>query len=231
MNHIGTILQKQWKDTWKNKTVLIQFLMFPVLGIVMTKIVRIDGMPEHFFVNLFSTMYVGMAPLTSMSAILSEEKEKNTLRVLLMANVTPGEYLAGVGCYVYCACLLGAAVFCALLGGVSVQQGMRFFGIMSAGIFASMTLGAAIGVGSRDQMAATSVTVPVMMVFAFLPMLSMFHDGIARVAKLTYSEQIRILVSGFSQAGGNKAAWAVIAGNVLVFGGLFAVLYRRKGLA
>ncbi len=233
MNNVGTILQKQWKDTWKNKVVLIQFLMFPVLGVVMTNMVKIDGMPEHFFANLFSTMYVGMAPLTSMSAILSEEKEKNTLRVLMMAGVKPGQYLAGIGCYVYFACLLGAGVFCALLGRMGVWQVLLFFAIMSAGILASMMLGAAIGVGSRNQMAATSVTVPVMMVFSFLPMIAMFHDGVARAAKLTYSEQVRILVSGLLEKGGDGSgmAWVVIGGNILVFGGVFAALYQRRGLA
>lgn len=135
MKQIATILQKQWKDTWKNKAVFLQFLMFPVLSIVMTNAVKIEGMPEHFFVNLFSTMYVGMAPLVSMSAILSEEKEKNTLRVLLMAGVRPEQYLAGVGCYVYFACLLGVAVFCGLLGGVSAGQAFYFFAFCRRGFW------------------------------------------------------------------------------------------------
>ncbi len=81
MESVGMILQKQRKDTWKNKAVLIQFVMFPVLVVIMTKLVKIDGMPKNFFVNLFASMYVGMAPLTSLSVVIAEEKEKNTLRV------------------------------------------------------------------------------------------------------------------------------------------------------
>ena len=63
----------------------------------MTNSVKIEGMPPDFFVNMFAVMYIGMAPLVAMSAIISEEKEKNTLRVLMMADVTPGQYLAGTG--------------------------------------------------------------------------------------------------------------------------------------
>ena len=88
MRHIITIIKKQIKDTLRNKAVLIQFVMFPALAVIMTRSMQIEGMPPDFFVKLFSTMYVGMAPLTCIAAIISEEKEKNTLRVLLMADVS-----------------------------------------------------------------------------------------------------------------------------------------------
>ena len=110
MKHIIAILWKQIKDTFKNKEILIQFVMFPALTLIMEKAITIEGMPEHFFTNLFGVMYVGMAPLTSMASIISEEKEKNTLRALLMSNVKPAEYVIGVGCYIWCICMLGACV-------------------------------------------------------------------------------------------------------------------------
>ena len=93
MNNIAAIFKKQLKDTLKNKTVLIQFVMFPVLTLIMNNAIKMQEMPENFFVNLFATMYIGMAPLTSIASIISEEKEKNTLRVLIMSNVKPYEYL------------------------------------------------------------------------------------------------------------------------------------------
>ena len=74
MNNIFIILKKQIKDTLKNKAVLIQFVMFPAMAFIMTKSVKIEGMPSDFFVNMFSVMYVGMAPLVAVSAIISEEK-------------------------------------------------------------------------------------------------------------------------------------------------------------
>ena len=155
MNHISTIIQKQCRDTWKNKTVLIQFVMFPLLGIIMTKTVKIEGMPENFFVNLFATMYVGMAPLTSVCAIISEEKEKNTLRVLLMADVTPAQYLVGVGCYVFLACLIGVGVFDVLLCEVTGKERVLFFGIMMVGIFVYKIIWAGRGGGGGGVVVAT----------------------------------------------------------------------------
>lgn len=229
MRHIITIIKKQIKDTLRNKTVLIQFVMFPAMAVIMTKSMQMEDMPPNFFVKLFSTMYVGMAPLTSMAAVISEEKEKNTLRVLLMANVTPWQYLIGVGSYVFFFCMLGAAVFC-LLGGYNLGESGIFLLIMAVGILTSLLLGAAIGAGCPGQMAATSVNIPVMLLFSFLPMLSMFNTKISKVAKYTYTEQIRQLLDSLEREGDPWTGILVIAVNMLLFGSIFCLLYRRQRL-
>lgn len=108
---IYAVWKKQVKDTLKNKVILIQFVMFPLLTAVMQNTIDMQGMQDNFFVILFATMYIGMAPLTSMAAIISEEKECNTLRVLLMSNVKAGEYLLGTGGYVFMICTIGALFF------------------------------------------------------------------------------------------------------------------------
>lgn len=231
MNHIVTIMQKQQKDTLKNKTVFLQFILFPLLGIIMTKAIQIENMPENFFVNLFTTMYIGMAPLTSISAIISEEKEKNTLRVLLMADVSPTQYLIGIGSYVFLSCMLGGVIFCCLLNHVTNTQRILFLFILAIGIIASILLGSAIGVGSKNQMSATSVTVPVMMIFSFLPMLSIFNNKIAKIAKITYSEQIRILISNLQNNENPTQNIIIIFLNIILFGILFSILYKKQGLA
>ena len=173
MNNILAIFQKQVKDPLKNKTILIQFVMFPVMTLIMENAINLEGMPEHFFGNLFATMYLGMAPLTAMAAIIAEEKEKNTLRVLLMSNVKPFEFLVGVGLYIWLICMAGACVI-GLGSGYRGEMLGQFLLPMCIGILVSLLMGAAIGTWSKNQMMATSVTVPVMLVFSFLPMLSMF---------------------------------------------------------
>ena len=201
------------------------------MAVIMKNSVQIDGMPANFFVNLFASMYVGMAPLVSISSIISEEKEKNTLRVLNLAGGTPKQYLLGVGCYVFGACMFGAIIFCCLLDGAAGTEKILFLSIMAVGIIASILLGAAVGVGSKNQTEAVSVSVPVMMIFSFLPMLSMFNEVIAKIAKVTYSEQVHILVESLGDGRILIDAIAVIVANMLVFAGLFWILYRKKGLA
>ena len=132
MRNIIAIFQKQVKETFKNKTILIQFIMFPLMAIIMENTVKIEGMPDNFFVNLFSSMYIGMAPLTSMASIISEEKEKNTLRVLMMSQVKPMQYLIGTGSYIWGICMIGACVL-GLTGTYEGKELVAFLGIMAVG--------------------------------------------------------------------------------------------------
>lgn len=229
MRNIDAVFLKQLKETFKNKTILIQFLMMPILAVIMENTITLDDMPEHFFVKMFSVMFVGMAPLTCMSAIISEEKEKNTLRVLMMSNVKPFQYLVGVGFYVWLMCMAGAAVF-AVCGGYEEMDFCVFMLIMSVGILLSSLIGAVIGVFSKNQMAATSVTVPVMMVFSFLPMLSMFNESIKNIARITYSQQMSILINGIGTVDIKAESVVVIALNFVIMAALFAAAFKKKGL-
>ncbi|WP_395019301.1 ABC transporter permease [Robinsoniella peoriensis] len=172
----------------KNKEILIQFVMFPLLTAMMMGSMHIEGMPENYFISLFATMYIGMAPLTAMAAIISEEKERGTLRVLLMSNVKAGEYLIGTGGYVLMICSLGALFF-GIPGDFQGADRVGFVQAMCAGILISLLLGAAIGVKSKGQMAATSRAVPAMMALSFLPILASFNDKVAMVSKYIFSQQ------------------------------------------
>lgn len=227
MNGIFTVFLKQVKETLKNKTILIQFVMFPLLTVIMENAVELGNMPEHFFAKLFAVMFVGMAPLTCMSAIISEEKEKNTLRVLMMSNVKPVQYLLGIGSYIWLMCMAGAAVF-AVLGEYKGAELAEFMLVMAVGIILSILVGAIIGIISKNQMSATSVTVPVMMIFSFLPMLSMFNETIGKIAKFTYSQQISILVNNNFDSITDSII--VLAVNFILAVLIFFSAYHKNGM-
>lgn len=226
INHIRAILWKQLKDTVKNKTILIQFIMFPCMTVIMEKAVHIQGMTEHFFANLFAVMYIGMAPLTSIAALISEEKEKNTLRVLQMCNVKAFEYLLGNAIYIVSVCMIGSLVI-GLAGGYTGIELLYFMIISFLGHNISVLLGAMIGLISRNQMAATSVSVPVMMIFSFLPMLSMFNHTIRNIAKYIYSEQLFVLINSLDRIHINVENIMILLCNIVIITALFLVAYRR----
>ncbi|MCM1122354.1 MAG: ABC transporter permease [Eubacterium sp.] len=230
MKNAVIIYKKQMKDTGKNLALLIQFIMFPVMAVIMENAIQIEDMPEHFFVGMFAVMHIGMAPLNVMAAVIAEEKEKNTLRVLLFGGVKPGEYLIGTGGYVFSACMVGTIVF-AVLGGYRGMEFAAFLLIMAAGIIVSMLLGAVIGIQSKSQIAAATIMTPVMMVFAFLPMIAMFNDTVAKIADFAYSQQIQLLLNGLaSQAQPQLKSMAVIAASMLLAAVMFVCAYRRSGL-
>lgn len=227
MRNVLVIIKKQLKDTLKNKTVLIQFIMFPLMTLVMENAISLPDMPELFFTKLFSVMYMGMAPLTSAAAIISEEKEKNTLRVLMMANVKPWEYLLGVGTYVWILCMAGAGI---MATGLPASDIPFYLGVMAAGFVISIALGACIGIFSSNQMTATSLFVPVMLVFSFSPMLAMFNDKIEKVARIFYTQQLRVLMNQMSFEGIKPESILILTVNAVLAIALFFVAFKRKGL-
>ncbi|MBQ1570710.1 MAG: ABC transporter permease, partial [Clostridiales bacterium] len=210
-----------------NKTVLIQFVMFPVLTLIFENAINIPDMPELFFTKLFSVMYMGMAPLVAVASIIAEEKEKNTLRVLTMANVKAWEYLAGIGIYVWTICMAGAGVMATTLSSGDIPF---YLGVMAAGFIISIAIGACIGIIASNQMAATSLSLPVMLIFSFMPMLAMFNDKIEKIAGIFYTQQIRELLGNMTFDGIKTETMLVVAVNALLALSLFFAAFKRKGL-
>ena len=54
MKNVSAVLLKQMKETLKNKTILIQFLMFPVMTIILENAIKMEDMPEHYFAKMFA---------------------------------------------------------------------------------------------------------------------------------------------------------------------------------
>lgn len=224
------IFRKQVKDTGRNLALGIQFIMFPLMAVIMENAIQVENMPPHFFVGMFAVMHIGMAPLNVMAAVISEEKEKNTLRMLFFGSVKPVEYLLGIGGFVFSACMAGSVVF-AVVGGYGGAEFLRFLLIMAAGICVSMLLGAMIGILTKSQISATTIATPTMMVFAFLPMLAMFNKTIAKVADYAYSQQVQLLLNGLASGTGTEPkSLLVIAVSAVIAAGMFIYAYRRGGL-
>ncbi|MBO4902310.1 MAG: ABC transporter permease [Lachnospiraceae bacterium] len=228
MSNMIVIIKKQLKDTLKNKTILIQFILFPFMTVLMENAVKIDGMPTFFFTKLFAVMYIGMAPLTATASVIAEEKEKNTLRVLTMADIRPWQYLCGIGIHIWMICMLGACVMSTTLPAEKIPF---FLLIMGTGFIISVIAGASIGIFSKNQMMATSIVMPFMMILSFAPMLSLFNDRIKKFATVVYTQQLMVLFDEMTFRGFYANGITILLVNALLCVLLFAFAYRRKGLA
>ena len=145
----------------------------------------------------------------------------------MMANVKPWQYLCGVGFYVWAICMLGAGVMSL---GFSGKDRAFFLGLMGIGFFISILAGACVGIFAKNQMAATSLVMPGMMILAFLPMLSMFNEKIAKVATIFYTEQLKNILEKMSFSDMPENAVWIILINAVVLVCLFSFAYKRKGL-
>lgn len=229
MRTAAVIFRKQVRDTLKNKEVLIQFVLLPAMAVIMEKLVRVEGMPENYFVKLFSIMFAGMAPLVSMAAIIAEEKEKGTLRVLLMSDVAPFSYLFGTGSYVWLLCMAGSTIMAAAAGFRGGEL-MVYLSVMGAGLAVSVAAGAALGMFARSQMMATSIVMPVMLVLSFLPMISAFQETVRRIAGIFYTQQMQFFLEDLQYDRADLKGAVVVLCNLAVVCTLFVIAYKRNGL-
>jgi len=231
MNRTIAIMKKQFKDTLKNMLTLVQFVMFPALAFIFTEFVAkpSDFLQDNYFVILFATMYVGYVPLVNMTNVISEEREKKSLRMLIMSNVKPVEYLIGVGGYVMLLCTLGNVAF-GLIGRYSGAELLRFVLVTFIGALASLLLGAAVGIFSNNQSAAHALSVPLAIVAAFLPMVAMFNENIAKIANVLYTQQISSMVNDISAANFTPDRFIIIGLNILIFLSAFIFVFRKADL-
>ena len=227
MNNIFVVFKKQIKDTFTNKSVLLQVILLPVVSFILERVIRPEGVPELMYTKMFAAMYMAMAPLTAMSAIIAEEKEKNTLRVLMMSNVKPGQYLTGIGAYVWIISMIGSVLFAVSFPAADMPF---FFLVMGVGFLISIVIGAVIGITAKNQMSAGSVGAMAMIILSFIPMFAMFNEGIGAVARFLYTQQTRFLLDAMSFAEIKWDGAVILAANAILAVVMFFVAFRKKGL-
>jgi len=68
------------------------------------------------------------------------------------------------------------------------------------------------------------------MVFAFLPMIAIFNASFEKIARVTYSQQMTVLINGIGSERVKTESILVIAANFVIAVALFIGAYKKKGL-
>lgn len=226
MKTIFALLIKQCKDSLRNLPSLMILIIYPAVAFIMIAAMKGEENMNGFFVPMFAAMHCSFAPLVISSNILSEEKEKGTLRSLLMAGVSRVKYLISLSAFVLASVMLTGCTFL-LMKPFTVPEAVSFAAAMLAGATVSDLIGLCIGIVSKNVTAANGIAVPAGLGFALLPMLGQFNDSIAKVSEYTYSGQLSAVFEG----GDFTLRTAVVT--AAYFAALFIlllVLFRRKGL-
>jgi ABC-2 type transport system permease protein len=229
MRSVRAIFIKQAKDMFKNPMVLVLFIIFPVMAFIMTELVAKsnDDISNNMFVIMMAAIFAGMGLITATTGFIAEDIERKSLRFLVMAGVKPHQYLLGVGGFLLLAGVITSVVF-ALIGDFTGTEIVKFLIIMVAGVAASVILGASIGMLSKNQQAATAMSMPVAIILGFTPMIASFNEAVEKFAGILYTQQINIIVNDFSVS--LLKPVLVIAANTAVLLVLFVIAYKRKGL-
>ena len=231
MRSAKTIFIKQAKDTLKTPTVLIQFILFPVVAFIMTELVakseNFEGMPVNMFVTMMSAIFAGMGLLIVTAGIIAEDIEKKSLRFLVMAGVKPQQYLAGVGGFLFILGTITAILF-GLIGVFTTEEFFKLVAVLTACVANSIILGAIVGMMSKNQQTATSLGMPIAMIMGFTPMIANFNETIYNGSKFLYTQQLNIVTNDFTEDFSIAMIVIFINMAVLIAGFIFA--YHKRGL-
>ena len=223
MAAIKAIFFKQLDDFPKNISVSLLYFMYPVMAFIMGIVIG----SSEVYAGMFGAMFIGVIPMVAISMTVSEDKEYKSLRFLVIAGVKPFQYLFGLTSFVFIASLL-PILFFVLLGGFSGIHLAYFLIASFFSLIASCALGATIGIFAKNVQQATAIYTPLMLALMLIPMLASFSEMIARVAEFLFVFQI--LLVALNPEHNMARAFIIIAINMFVLIGLFAVIYKKKGL-
>lgn len=231
LNRIKAVVYKQFIDTFKNSTILLQFILIPLLSILLTKMIlkNNSNLPNNFFVTMFSPMYISMGPSAVIAGIISEEREKGTLKILLLNNVKSIEYLLGVSFHIIIMSLIGVILLSIELS-LNQFDLLKYYIIMTLGIIPSILLGATIGILAKNQITANSLVSTIVIGISILPVLSMLNDKIRMVSKFFYNQQMYDSISNIKNLQIGIEDILIYSINILVLLAIFIMSYKRRTL-
>lgn len=125
-------------------------------------------------------MSIGMTGTMTLIYGIAEEKEKHTLRTLMLANVSGGQILTAK-CLVSLLAIVVVETLCFVASGSDASLLASYLAVGVLGALPIVLLSLTLGLASRDQMTAGLYSVPILLV-AMLPMLAFYGEDIATVA-------------------------------------------------
>ena len=222
---LRTLFVKDIVDMFKNPNVLLM-LALPLIFIVIYQFVDL-GMSPAYLLMLGVMMNLCLTPLSVLGMMIAEEKEKNTMRTLMLCNVTGGEFLAAKTLAVLAGTLLVDTVLFFLTGFGPAQ--------LLAGSITMLLLGGLTGIVCRDQTSTGTIAGPLALVFMLPTMFAGMGGVLQKVASFvptTATADLMFLGLGHQSWMGANVLWDVAVLAVWTAGsaGLFALAFRKKGV-
>lgn len=238
---LKALIRKEFKDSFKNKNVMIVAILPIFFALLYTKlpIGLEEGMGKGFILLVCSVVTVSALPCSFLSMIVAEEKEKNTLRTLMLSNVSSFEFLFSKAfvTLVY-SVVLNVIVY--FIIGLKISALAPFVLVTTAAVIPLLFFGAGIGLMAKDQMTTGLYSSPAMIVLMIFPMFGMMKESIHNAARFFPTNAMMELYFSmnkdpvFAKIFGNNFNdlfnWCVLAVWMVICLVVFWFIYKKKGL-
>ncbi|RWR07307.1 ABC transporter permease [Siminovitchia fortis] len=159
---VNAILIKDYKDFSRNLAVSCVIFLPPILAAFYGRM-GVDSIETHYMV--FNLVFVMVAAFVQ-CCLIAEEKEKNTLRGLMLSPATTAEILCGKSLLSFL-----FTIFVIALSAFLLDYSPKNIGIVAVAIILSslfyLGLGTLLGLYAKSVMEASVLILPFMMIFSF----------------------------------------------------------------
>ena len=225
---IYALCEKQFKTIFYNLFILSGLVVVPIVAFFFG--LNADY-PEPALVDMLVTMNILMNGANIMCVMIAEEKEKNTLNVLIASTVSGLDFLISkLLVTVLFTLAINAALFFIMDAHYFFDFGSYML-VTGIAILPPAAIGAVIGLLCKTQSAATTAITPFMMALLFVPMFVPADSAIHDFMQYVFSEQMTLGLRAIYNGEAFLAHIGFIAANFAVFFVIFWVFYRKKGLA
>ncbi|WP_047981502.1 ABC transporter permease [Ornithinibacillus contaminans] len=225
---INAIFQKDLKDLSKNLYVTSMLILPIVMAFLYS---RFDGITldiHYMIINLT------MATVTAFiqCAVIAEEKEKHTLRGLMLSPASLTEILTGKSLVSFVFTIITLIVCMMITGYEPANTAVIGIAILVSVLF-YLAIGTILGLLSRTVLEASVIILPVIFLFGFGSMLMMLAEKYPALSFIEYLPNIQLVEIAYKvEAGAGFGDWwshiAIIVAWTVVMGILTAVVYKKR---
>lgn len=231
VTRFNALVTKEMKDMMKNKNVFFMFLLPLLFAFIFSKITPDMSANAASVFAIFMGIVMGGVYVVAM--IFAEEKEKNTLKVLMLSPTTPFEVLLGKS-FITFIMLLIVSVLSTFITSSGLGNIPIFFVIILLSSIFNIGLGLIVGLLSPNMMATGVIGLPIYLILVIVPL---FQEANSEILKkicnfIPTFHTGEALFKNF-----NNAPFSEIYNHLVILGIsgalsiiLFIIFYKKKGL-
>ncbi len=240
MNKIAAIAQVKTR-AFMGKNCIIM----PIFAIGFTAVMRIlynnmdmgssapIEMLNAYVLSMGLVMNLGMTGIYCPCLLLAEEKEKNTLRVLMTSSVNGLEFFLGSILPVFIVTAIINFLLMPISGYMISGNDLAVFALVS--ILSSLTsciIGMLLGIFAKNQVSAGTIITPVVLIFMLIPMFANMIEELSKISRFLFTGILMDMIADISTGAKEiikPESIAILIAEVIISIALFVIFYRKNG--
>ena len=205
-NKLKGMIWLRGQATLANKSVFLQVLM-PIFIIFLYKFIfSLNGAGQELGADRLATLIMNislpfslaMSVGTPIIIILAEEREKHNLQSLRLAGVTAGQYILSALIW---PAIIGIfyIIITPILAGAKLSNQVFSYGlVLLLTLLVLIFFFLMVGLFCKNQVMAQSLSVPAMLLVAFIPMFSNMNEDLFKVLRYSFLGLFTIFMKDWS---------------------------------